>query len=131
MASTQIAVAVVIMNNHVLVGRRSSHARDAAGLHEFPGGKIEQHEAPEEAARRECLEEAGIAISVQSTLGHVPSFSSHGEIDIFFFLAKPTDVLQVPHTPFLYHTIQSLNKENFPAANARIIDWLHNNYGGS
>ena len=76
MASTQIAVAVVIMNNHVLVGQRSSHARDAAGLHEFPGGKIEQHEAPEEAAIRECLEEAGIAISVQSTLGHVPSFSS-------------------------------------------------------
>lgn len=36
------------------------------GLLEFPGGKIEQGETPEVAARREVLEEVGIAIPSDS-----------------------------------------------------------------
>lgn len=131
MASTQIAVALVIRNNHVLVGQRSINAKDAAGLQEFPGGKIERDETPEEAAERECLEETGIRISVLRVLDHVPSFSNQGDLDVFFFLATPQDLSQVPQAPFLYHAIESINKEKFPFANARVIDWLQNNYGGS
>ena len=51
-----IAVAVVVRHGCVLVGRRAENAPEAAGLDEFPGGKVEAGEAPACAAARECLE---------------------------------------------------------------------------
>jgi 8-oxo-dGTP diphosphatase len=61
-ALVTIAVAVVVHEGHVLVGRRSLHAAAAPGLDEFPGGKLEVHETVDQALRRELQEELGITI---------------------------------------------------------------------
>ena len=57
--ATPIAIAVVLHNDCVLIGVRPAGAT-LAGLWEFPGGKIEAGETPNEAAERECLEETGL-----------------------------------------------------------------------
>ena len=73
---TTIAVAVVLRHGHALVGRRAADAMDAAGLDEFPGGKVEPGDSPARAAARECLEEAGVAVRIDALLDRVASTSA-------------------------------------------------------
>lgn len=55
-----VAVALVDADGRVLLQQRAP-GRQMEGLWEFPGGKIEQGELPEEALIRELDEELGIA----------------------------------------------------------------------
>ena len=54
-----VAAALVDADGRVLLQQRAPE-RDMAGLWEFPGGKIEEGELPEEALIRELREELGI-----------------------------------------------------------------------
>ena len=66
-------VAGVIRDVHgrILLARRTDD-RDLAGLWEFPGGKVEPGESPEDALVRELREELGIQASVGAPLIRVP-----------------------------------------------------------
>jgi 8-oxo-dGTP diphosphatase len=55
------AAALIDVHGHVLVQQRSAK-RSMAGLWEFPGGKVESGETPEQALARELNEELGIAV---------------------------------------------------------------------
>ncbi|MEO6365785.1 MAG: Nudix family hydrolase, partial [Luteimonas sp.] len=55
----------------ILLARRTS-GRDLAGLWEFPGGKCEPDETPEQALARELHEELGIAVDIGEPLISVP-----------------------------------------------------------
>lgn len=54
-----VAAALVDVDGRVLIGRRPE-GKSLAGLWEFPGGKVEAGETPEEALIRELREELGI-----------------------------------------------------------------------
>ena len=69
------ACALVDADNRVLLARRPE-GRHLAGLWEFPGGKVEDGERPEDALIRELGEELGIDISA-SCLAPL-TFASHG-----------------------------------------------------
>jgi 8-oxo-dGTP diphosphatase len=56
-----VACALVDTDKRVLLAERPE-GKTLAGLWEFPGGKIEKNERPEEALIRELREELGIAI---------------------------------------------------------------------
>ena len=62
-----VAAAVVIQEGRVLLTRRAE-GQHLAGMWEFPGGKLEDGESPEEALGRECLEECGIEVEVGEIL---------------------------------------------------------------
>jgi 8-oxo-dGTP diphosphatase len=66
-APVVVAAAVIIREGRVLLTRRAE-GQHLAGLWEFPGGKLEQGESPEEALARECREECGIEIAVSEIL---------------------------------------------------------------
>jgi 8-oxo-dGTP diphosphatase len=68
----------------VLLARRPE-GRPLAGLWEFPGGKIEAGEEPEDAVIRELHEELGIAIAKQDLAPL--TFASHAYAD--FHLLMP------------------------------------------
>ena len=55
------AVALLDPDGRVLIAQRPP-GKAMAGLWEFPGGKIEDGESPEEALVRELREELGIAV---------------------------------------------------------------------
>ena len=56
-----VAVALVDADNRVLIAQRPE-GKQLAGLWEFPGGKIEPDERPEDALIRELREELGIEV---------------------------------------------------------------------
>ena len=57
-----VAAALVDTDGRVLVSQRPE-GRSLAGLWEFPGGKLEAGERPEEALIRELAEEIGIVVT--------------------------------------------------------------------
>jgi 8-oxo-dGTP diphosphatase len=126
-----IAVAVVVHDGRVLVGRRSRDAAEAPGLAEFPGGKVEERETAAEAAARECLEEAGISIEVGSRSFGVASTQVRPNILLSFHWARPIDPAAVPKPPFMWIPIEQLPTLDFPAANAAILAMLAHDHGGS
>jgi len=70
-----VACALVDGDGRVLVARRPE-GREMAGLWEFPGGKVEPGEKPEDALIRELAEELGIDVT-ESCLAPL-TFASHG-----------------------------------------------------
>ena len=62
-----VAAAVIIEEARVLLTRRAE-GQHLAGMWEFPGGKLEEGESPEEALVRECREECGIEVDVVGIL---------------------------------------------------------------
>jgi len=69
------AVAMVDIDGRVLIAQRPP-GKSMAGLWEFPGGKVEPGETPEEALVRELREELGIETAT-SCLAPI-AFASHG-----------------------------------------------------
>jgi 8-oxo-dGTP diphosphatase len=69
------AVALIDTDGRVLIAQRPA-GKTMAGLWEFPGGKVDAGETPEEALVRELHEELGIETR-ESCLAPV-AFASHG-----------------------------------------------------
>ena len=67
MATVVVVAAVVQRDGSVLLTKRIEGAH-LGGFWEFPGGKLEDGESPEQALVRECREECGIEIAVQDIL---------------------------------------------------------------
>ena len=78
------ACALVDADGRVLIAERPA-GRTMAGLWEFPGGKIEQGERPEETLIRELKEELGIVVK-EACLAPL-TFASHSYAD--FHLLMP------------------------------------------
>ena len=68
MKTISVVGAVIILDDSVLACRRAPF-KSQAGLWEFPGGKVEAGEAPEEALRREIMEELGVPVAVKQFVG--------------------------------------------------------------
>ena len=85
-----VAVALVDADGRVLIAQRPDN-KTMGGLWEFPGGKVEFGELPEEALIRELYEELGIDVS-ENCLAPF-TFASHGYLD--FHLLMPLYVCRV------------------------------------
>jgi 8-oxo-dGTP diphosphatase len=85
-----VAIALIDSDGRVLIAQRPE-GKKMAGLWEFPGGKVDPGETPENALIRECAEELGIDIRA-SCLAPV-AFASHTYDD--FHLLMPLYVCRV------------------------------------
>jgi 8-oxo-dGTP diphosphatase len=81
---TVAACALIDPDGRVLLAQRPE-GKPMAGLWEFPGGKIEADESPEQSLIRELEEELGIAVK-EACLAPL-TFASHGYPD--FHLLMP------------------------------------------
>jgi 8-oxo-dGTP diphosphatase len=78
-----VACALVDADGRVLLSKRPE-GKSLAGLWEFPGGKLEQGETPEECLVRELHEELGIIVKT-ACLAPL-TFASHGYEKFHLFM---------------------------------------------
>jgi 8-oxo-dGTP diphosphatase len=70
MTPTRVTAALIRRRDEILITRRAPDEK-LAGKWEFPGGKIEPDETPEECLARELYEELGIESEVGAKFGEV------------------------------------------------------------
>lgn len=86
MAKTITVVGAVFTNEDSVLAFRRSPERPAGGKWEFPGGKVEQGETPEEALQREIHEELGLQISVGRLIDRSSTVVGENTIDLACYL---------------------------------------------
>lgn len=89
-APLRVVAAVIVRDGCVLACRRNPD-RSAGGLWEFPGGKIEPGELPEEALAREIREELGVPIDVGALLHRATTLTDTVAVDLSSYRARLTD----------------------------------------
>jgi 8-oxo-dGTP diphosphatase len=121
--ATPIAIAVVEQDDRFLVGLRAAD-QPLGGLWEFPGGRLEPGETPEEAAVRECREEAGIDIEVVKRLGRWTHDYPHAQVDLHFFTCRPVAPQREVQEPFRWVHRNELLRLQMPPANRPLLQLL-------
>jgi 8-oxo-dGTP diphosphatase len=64
----QLVVGVALVHDGRVLAARRSYPAESAGRWEFPGGKVDDDETPEDALVREIAEELGCSIAVTGWL---------------------------------------------------------------
>ena len=83
-----VAAALIVRNGEVLIGQRRAD-QPMASLWEFPGGKIELGESPQQALTRELSEELGIRAEVGRAVTRIRHHYRHGgAVDLQFFAVR-------------------------------------------
>lgn len=111
----------------VLVGQRPED-HSLAGQWEFPGGKIELGESPEEALARELKEEIGIDAEIGGLkLAVTHSYEDVGIIIMFYEVTYwKGEPKALHHSQIEWVYPEELKSRTIPEANRRIIDRLMN-----
>ncbi|MBR9790686.1 MAG: 8-oxo-dGTP diphosphatase MutT [Gammaproteobacteria bacterium] len=120
-----VAVGVILRDNQTYVCLRASD-KHQGGKWEFPGGKVEEGEAPEAALGRELQEEVAIATTFCEPLLMIEH--DYGDkcvrlhvYTVTGFNGEPTGA---EGQPGKWLALDNLNYDDFPAANREIIDAL-------
>lgn len=87
---TQVAAAIIRKDNKILICQRGAGG-STAFLWEFPGGKLEHGETPEECVIRECKEELEIDIKLGKIFAKTEYEYPDRRIAFTFFEAEITD----------------------------------------
>jgi 8-oxo-dGTP diphosphatase len=83
----KVTAAIMIDNGKVLIAQRKPSARLAL-LWEFPGGKLENGETPEQCLKRELDEEFEIEVKVGAHLGTSIWAYDFGTVELMAFNTK-------------------------------------------
>ena len=117
-----VVTAILRRGDQVLVGLRPE-GHSLAGQWEFPGGKVERHERPEEALKRELKEELGI----DSEIGRIRLAATHTYRDIgivMMFYDVPFwkgEPKSVHHSEIRWIRPDELKTLKIPEANQNIL----------
>ncbi len=84
-----VTAAIIIKDSKVLIAQRAPFDR-MAGRWEFPGGKIEPGETPQQCLRREIMEELEVQVEVLDFFGESIFRYEHGTIRLLAYWCRWT-----------------------------------------
>lgn len=126
-----IALVVVVRGRRVLVARRPDDAEHLPGHWEFPGGKVEDGESPDTAARRELAEETGLTAGALEPLTTTVYDYPDRRLRFHVYLARdPEGEPDTSGRPWAWRAPDELDPTAFPPANAPILRALAWRLGG-
>ena len=112
--------------NKVLAGKRNAD-RLVGGMWEFPGGKIEKGETPQEAAKRELKEEFHDELQIGPQLDETVSYEyDFGIVKLTVFFAKllTNNFDLVAHSEVEWLSADEVQKLNWAPADAPLVKEL-------
>lgn len=125
----QVAAGILIRNNTVLIARRKQD-KHLAGYWEFPGGKIEPFETPEQTLKREFQEEFHIKIKINSEFHQNHYDYPERTILLKSFLIEyiSGDFQLIDHDEIQWVEISNLNNYKIAPADIPIVEKLQNRF---
>lgn len=121
----KVTAAIIKDENRLLIAKR--HSKDPlGGKWEFPGGKIERGETPQECLVREIKEELGVEVKIGPFYDdNVYSTQDH-DIHLLFYWAEVITgkVIPVVHDDLKWTTIEELANFDFAPADIPIVKRL-------
>lgn len=122
----EVSAAVIVKDGLVFAAQRGNHG-ELAHKWEFPGGKIESGETPEQALIREIQEELDTTIEITSLLATVEyeyetfSISLHG----FFCRIVSGNLLLKEHEASRWLSVEELRIIDFGGADAELVQSIN------
>ncbi len=129
-----VAAALISDHQKILITQRPA-GKNLAGLWEFPGGKIDEGETPEQALIRELDEELRVQVKKQHL--HPISFASHSYEEFHLFMPLYAcriwngEAQSAEGQNLAWATMQELKNFKMPEADipliAPLIKWIEQN----
>ena len=122
--AVRVGIGLIARDGRYLVRQRpDTPGSPMPGVWEFPGGKCEPGESPEQAVVRECREETGLAVRVTALRRSIRHRYPHGLVDLFYYDCIVDSATAQPHesTGFRWVEASRLLSLVFPPANEPIL----------
>ncbi|MDQ7094066.1 8-oxo-dGTP diphosphatase MutT [Desulfosporosinus sp. PR] len=121
----EVTAAIILKDNKVLIAQRAP-GENLAGKWEFPGGKIEAGETPQECLKREIQEELEIDIEVLDYFAQSIYDYSNGTIKLLAFFCRwlSGDVTLKVHSRFAWVSCPELEPYDFAPADISLVQKL-------
>jgi len=122
-----VAAALVDSDGRVLIAQRPE-GKSMAGLWEFPGGKIEADEKPEDALIRELKEELGIAVKEACLAPFTFASHTYGAFHLLMplYVCRRWEGIPQPHHHAALKWVRPKDMKDYPmpAADLPLIPML-------
>lgn len=121
----KVTSAIIIQDNKILITQKGPQGR-FADKWEFPGGKIDAGETPEECIIRELFEELQIGIQVDGFFGECIHTYPEGKNIVLAYLCSwhTGDITLTEHSNYKWVTVDELNQYDLTPADILVANKL-------
>ena len=122
---TRVTAAILINDEKIIIAKRKSTGK-LPNKWEFPGGKIENDETPEQCLKRELKEEFDIDVSVGEYLGSSIYHYDHISIELLAYRTfwKGGNIRLKDHDDFAWVSLEQLGEYDFAPADIPFVNKL-------
>ncbi len=121
----EVSAAVILRNGKTYIQKRPQGTL-MGGLWEFPGGKREKPESPEDCLQREIREELGLSIRIREKLMTLQHGYTRFRVTLHVYLCHlaPGKIKASSCEAWKWVHPRDLDAYAFPAANVKIVNYL-------
>ena len=122
----QVTAAILVKDGRLIIAQRKS-SDHLSGKWEFPGGKIEPGETPEQCLARELKEEFEINATIGKHLGSNLHHYDHLSIELMAYHATwdSGEITMNDHKDYRWVTVDQLTEFDFAPADIPFVEMLH------
>ncbi|MFN8154222.1 MAG: (deoxy)nucleoside triphosphate pyrophosphohydrolase [Bacteroidia bacterium] len=122
----KVVAAIILRGDGKFLIARKKTGKPLAGYWEFPGGKMEPDELPEEAIRREIHEELNLTLRDIREYCHYRFQASHRVLEFTFFIAgcEETPMQLTDHDQIVWITPAELKTYHFAPADVTAVSLI-------